>query len=489
MSDDKLDDLIEAKVKPKVFISYSWSSPGHQQRVRQWAERLMEDGVDVVMDIWDLKEGHDKYSFMERMVTDSGITHVLMMCDKTYAEKANTKKAGVGTETQIISNEVYQKVAQSKFIPIACEFSNDGEPFLPVFLKSRIWIDFSSLEAVNENWERLIRALYGKPTYQKPQLGGSPAYLSSEALSPRRPAIGKFETFKQALLSNKPGLRLYREEFLSACLSYADSLRVREQPSGSSMAERILEDCTKLKAVRDQILDWVLIESGVAITAEFEESLLDCLEKMRELKSRPPEVRAWNDSWFEAESFFVYETFLYIIAALLKARAYAVLHSIFATRYLRPQSEIGRIAFETFGCFYGHAETLQTALQPAPGRGFLSPAAELIRRQADRTDIPFSSVIEAELLVLLMALISHEARWYPQTLHYAERSEFPFFVRAAQHRGFLKLATITGIGDAQSLRETAKAGFGRLSVDQWYDFAMSVPFWECLKMDTLDSIS
>ena len=37
------------------------------------------------------------------------ITHVLVFCERTYAKKADTRKAGVGTETQIISKEVYDK--------------------------------------------------------------------------------------------------------------------------------------------------------------------------------------------------------------------------------------------------------------------------------------------------------------------------------------------------------------------------------------------
>lgn len=59
---------------PKAFISYSWSSTGHQALVGQWAEQLVSDGVDVVLDIYDLKEGHDKFAFMERMVTDRSVT-------------------------------------------------------------------------------------------------------------------------------------------------------------------------------------------------------------------------------------------------------------------------------------------------------------------------------------------------------------------------------------------------------------------------------
>ncbi len=99
-------------MKPKVFISYSWSSPGHQDQIRQWAEQLVNDGVDVVLDIWDLKEGDDKFAFMEKMVTDSSVTHVLVFSDSEYASKADARRAGVGTESQIISSEVYSKVQQ-----------------------------------------------------------------------------------------------------------------------------------------------------------------------------------------------------------------------------------------------------------------------------------------------------------------------------------------------------------------------------------------
>ncbi len=475
-------------MRPKMFISYSWTSPGHQERVRQWAERLVQDGIDVVLDVYDLKEGHDKYSFMERMVTDPNVTHVLVVCDKAYSEKADAKKAGVGTESQIISREVYEKVEQSKFIPVVCEFSDDHEPFLPTFFKSRIWIDFSSPEAVNENWERLVRVLYGKPAHQKPSLGNPPAYITTDTTSPSSPAIGKFSTFKQALLQNSKGLSIYRRDFLSACIEYADTLRIRERPDINSLGTRVLEDCGKLKNVRNQIIDWVLLESGIAESDEFSDSLLELLEGLRELKSRPPEINTWNDAWFEAHSVFVYETFLYIIAALLRTKSYKVLHEVFSSHYLRPKSEMySNNKFEDFGCFRGHSETLQSVLAK-PGQQLYSPAAELIKRQADRQDIPFSAIMEAELLVLLMALISEDIRWYPQTLHYLSQSEFSFFIRATQHKHYLKLAIITGIPNVDDLRGAVKVGYQRLQVNMWHDFMLYNSFWDCMNMDKLDSI-
>ena len=476
-------------MEPKVFISYSWSSQQHQDLVKHWADRLIADGIDVVLDIYDLKEGDDKYAFMELMVTDPSVTHVLVICDRKYAEKANKRKAGVGTESQIISGEVYEKVKQSKFIPIVCEFGEDGEPILPAFMKSRIWINFSSDEAANENWEQLIRLLYGKPQHVKPKKGKAPIFITSDTPVPTSEVFGKFNLLKQGILQNKKGLSLYRRDFIEACMSYADDLRVRERPEVESMGEKVLEDANKLKAIRDHLVDWVLIESESSDEDEFSEILIEVLEKLRELKSRPPEITTWNDSWFEAHSVFVYESFLYIVAALLKTGSYKTLNVLFSSHYILPSSErYGDCKFDTFSGFYGHSEALQSVLAPE-GQKLLSPAAELLSRHADREDLPFVDIIQAELLTLLMAFITPDSIWYPQTFYYASHgSEFPFFIRATQHKHFMKLSIITGIESADSLREKVTEGHKRLNVQSWYRFPFHGNFWAPMNMDKLDTL-
>lgn len=477
-------------MKPRAFISYSWSSPGHQDRIRHWAEQLVRDGVDVVLDVWDLKEGDDKYAFMESMITDESVTHVLVFSDSEYATKADARKAGVGTESQIISREVYSKVQQSKFVPIACEFDDSREPILPTFLKSRIWIDFSSSEAANDNWERLIRLLHGKPLHQKPTLGKAPTYVTTEVTVPASPAVAKFAALKQAIVQEKAGLKLYRQDFLDACCDYADDLRIRQRPEIEIMGQRVLDDCGKLKLVRDHIVDWVLLESGAKPSAEFDEALVSLLERLLELKSRPPEVNSWKDSWYEAHRVFVYETFLYIVAALLKTESFDSIHLVLTGHYLVPQTEAPDDSrFDRFDAFYGYSDMLQI-LAPE-GQRLLAPAAELISRQADRTDVPFSAVMEAELLVLLMALISDKSRWYPQTLLYASRAgAFPLFLKAARHRDFQKLAKITGLRTGDELRAAVEAGLERLKVNTWQDFWRSGrTFWGSMNMDKLDTLT
>jgi len=475
--------------EPKVFISYSWNSVEHQSLVEEWAERLIADGIGVILDIYDLKEGNDKYAFMERMVTDPKVTHVLIICDSKYSKKADGRKSGVGTESQIISKEVYEKVKQSKFIPIVSEFSENGDPYLPTFLKSRIWIDFSTPESVNENWERLVRLLYGKPLHQKPKKGNPPSYITNDTELPANPFHAKFNTLRQAILQGKNGIPMYRREFLNSCINYIDNLRVREAPKVKSIGEKVLEDSNKLKQVRDYIIDWILLEGESNDVDSFTNSVINLLEQLLEMKSRPTEVSSWNETWFEAHSIFVYETFLYIISSLIKTQSYKLLHDILTTHFIQPETE--RNAgndFCRFSSFYGTSETLQSLLAPE-GRRLFSPAAELIKRQSNREDIPFKSIMEADLLVLLMASISSDEWWYPQTLHYAKYfSHFPFFLRATQHRHFKNLSIITGIDDANILKDKVKEGFNRLRVENWNDFGFRRDFWQAMNIDKLDTI-
>ena len=128
---------------PHIFISYSWTTEEFKQKVRGLAERLVHDGVDVKLDVWDLKDGQDKFAFMEQCVTNPHIDKVLIICDKGYAEKADERRGGVGDETTIISPEIYKDASQEKFVPVVMEKDEKDEPYLPAYLKSRMYKDLS----------------------------------------------------------------------------------------------------------------------------------------------------------------------------------------------------------------------------------------------------------------------------------------------------------------------------------------------------------
>jgi hypothetical protein len=174
------DDVNQELSPPKLFLSYSWSNQQHIEWVINLAQELVANGVDVTFDKWDLREGQDANEFMEKMVIDPGITKVIIICDRIYSEKANSRKGGVGTETQIISPAIYQKTDQTKFVAVLSEKDDVGNPYLPVYYKSRIYIDLSNDELYASNFEQLLRWIYNKPLYIKPPLGKSPSFVSEE---------------------------------------------------------------------------------------------------------------------------------------------------------------------------------------------------------------------------------------------------------------------------------------------------------------------
>ena len=466
---------------PKAFISYSWSTPGHIDRIRSYAERLVNDGVEVVLDQWDLSEGQDKYAFMEKMVTDESVSHVLIFSDQEYSQKADNRKAGVGTESQIISKEIYDKVDQKKFIPIVCERQEDGEPYLPVFLKSRIWIDFSSPESENENWERILRALYGKSIHEKPTIGKPPSYITDDADRPSLPTIGKFNSLHDALVNQKPTIAMCRNDFIDAAISFADELRVRERPEVEHIDEKILDDIHKLLPLRDQLVDWLLLETAIEDASTLEDVLQSFLEKLIALKYRPPEITSFNDTWFDAHSIFVYEMFLYLIGVLIKNEKITNLRTILTSRYLLPES-VARQGEDFVSCeeFYTSADALEYRNKRLK-LNRLSLLADLMKERATRKGIPFRDVMQAELVVLLVSLLTNDMHWYPHTLVFSGRrgGRFPLFIRAAQHKHFAKLKTITGIASGNELREKFKEGCEGHQVKRWTDmrFMAGVSFW------------
>jgi SEFIR domain len=77
---------------PKLFMSYSWSSPAQEARVIGFATELRDSGVDVILDKWDLREGQDAYLFMESMVSDPEVKEVLLVGDSTHVLKADRRE-------------------------------------------------------------------------------------------------------------------------------------------------------------------------------------------------------------------------------------------------------------------------------------------------------------------------------------------------------------------------------------------------------------
>ena len=163
---------------PKVFISYSHDSDKHKEWVLKLCTKLREDGVEVILDHWDLGPGDDLTLFMERGVRDSD--RVLVICTDTYVRKANAGEGGVGYERLIVTAQLARDLGTNKFIPIIRQSSNDEKT--PTFLATRVYIDFTDDDKFDEKFKELLHGIHEVPITQKPPLGKNP--LSNQPSEP-----------------------------------------------------------------------------------------------------------------------------------------------------------------------------------------------------------------------------------------------------------------------------------------------------------------
>lgn len=155
---------------PKVFASYSHDSPEHVAWVRHLCTELLKNGVDVTLDQWALRTGGDLTPFIENAVTDAD--RVIVICTPYYVEKANSRKRGVGYEASMITAELYQNSVTTKFIPVIRQSSGDKKT--PVFLGTRVYIDFTDDSQFDAKFDELLREIHQAQRIRKPPLGRNP---------------------------------------------------------------------------------------------------------------------------------------------------------------------------------------------------------------------------------------------------------------------------------------------------------------------------
>lgn len=156
---------------PTVFISYSWDDDAHKQWVKTLADKLIGQGVQVILDQYDCPPGTNFPYFMEQSVEESNKT--LIVLTENYCQKANKRVRGVGYEISIISAEVYaQEVNARRFIPILRK--GDNRSATPIFMRSIAPVDMRDDDVFDAQFEVLLKTIFNHS--DKPTLGTPPKF-------------------------------------------------------------------------------------------------------------------------------------------------------------------------------------------------------------------------------------------------------------------------------------------------------------------------
>jgi TIR domain len=436
---------------PKVFVSYAQSDE-RTPWISDISKRLIHDGVDVVVDLYDLAHSADMHVFMERCVNDASITRVLMMCDLLYCQKANDREGGVGKETQIISEEVYNDVGANKFLPIFCGLYDDGKPSLPTYLKSRYAINFSTPEKVEENWEILLRDLFEQPLHQKPPLGKPPAYITTPQLSARA-AASKFASWRQAIHRGATIAPSIFQQYLETLTEEMRRLYLT-QTTQEEWENELAERLDQFTPIRDELLEAFSYFAGEQ-PEKGAESIGATLERLLPLKFAPDPLptEGWPTRQTESTAIFLYETYLRTVAQLSSAGAFATLSQLLKRYYTVPVSERHNWGNNArFAIFGADSPTLNWKKQRLQLNRY-DLLADLIGACGGAAESVFQSVREADLLLALRSIIHKPSSiwWYPRTLIYSPLQVLPLFIRFEQRKQFKTLCDLLDIPDKAAL--------------------------------------
>lgn len=377
----------------KVFISYSWSNEEHKEKVIRLAEELVNLGIDVVLDEWDLKPGQDKYKFMEEIVNDSSLDKVLIISDRVYAEKANKRQGGVGVETQIITPSLYEDLGENKFIPIIFEKDEDtGKAFLPTYVKSRIYIDLSSDQVYQQGIEQLVRDIYEKPERIKPPLGKAPSYILEDKISTFK-IERKANDVDYALKKGTKKVGFALKDYFDSFIEELDELEVKEN-SGESYdvaALRMVDESLPFRQSFVKALNAFVQEDSVdsEFISEFFEDFYNKIKQMETRDNLAP----------EAAKFLLTELFIYSTSVFIKYKRWdnlsSILNHVYYSKSERKNFDFVTLRMPTWFISDGEIQR---------GSRIVSLIAEKMEKRT--TEKEFNLMIEADIFLYYASKIN-----------------------------------------------------------------------------------
>lgn len=476
---------------PKIFISYSWSS---DSLVLELAQRLVSHGVDVVLDKWDLREGQDKYVFMERCVNDPEISKVLIICDKAYAQKANDRTGGVGDETVIISGEIYGNMKQEKFIPVIAEKDEDGKPYVPTYINARIYIDLSNPDIFEEQYEKLLRNVYEKPQFVKPKLGKRPEWLDEE----KTDFFPLKDLIRQIRGSNTDNKRKncisrFQTAYIEALKTYFER---------GAKPERVYEIFLNTKPVRDIFLDFV--EVIAETESNYAEILAECFESMYNqmtcIKTFEPNACSAYKDELDVFKNLIWELFICVIAFMRHTKDYMAINIMLTYTYFLETSILGdSVIYNNYTAFRHYSHTIEEYYKPKTEmKNKYTLMGDVICNQREKLPIyTRKAIAEADLFLYQVCNAydlagsekrGNEANWFPTCYIYADYMPDEWS-RMKSRRYCEKMMVLFGVDSLDKLKEVVK----RCTYDDTMKYSGS---WDaapailnCIKVEDIGTLS
>jgi len=477
---------------PKAFISYSWTNETHVNKVMQLAEDLRASGVESILDKWHLKDGHDATAFMEKMVNDDDIKKVIIISDKGYTQKANERKGGVGTETQIITPEIYSKSEQSKFVLVVFERDENGEVFVPTYYKSRIHIDMSDPNSEAQSYERLLRWVFDKPLDTPPTVGKAPTYITDEGNSVVLNSAPYFKRSIDALKSGKAHAAPATKEYFERLIT--DLEKFRADAKADPFDDEVIKSIEQFLPYRNEFISLIDTVSKYGDDVEYVTLVKEFFEECYKYTQRPEHISRYRDIDWDNYKFILHELVLFTVAILIKNKKYDWVNDIINGTYYLKNSSLQQYSMKSISAFRLHCASINKLRNQRLSLNRISLQADFLKERCVGVPISFDELKQADFTLYLARMIhdrdSGWMGWYPITGVYTsyDRHSFELYVRSASIQHFKNLCIVLGIADKAELDKTIEHLYSDEKNLPYFDYSR-LPVKELMAYDEMATMS
>lgn len=397
---------------PKVFISYAWTSDVYTNRVAAFAAELQNIGIEVLFDKFETKPGNELNYFMERCVNDETVTNVLLLLNKTYKEKADKREGGVGKETQIISEDIYNKVNQTKIIPVVFEKGENGEIYKPTYLGSTYFVDLTDPQKYDSEFQLLVKTICGETVYRKPDLGTIPEWVTQEITFPVKKQI-EYESIKQ---QNNAGVqKLEYKRALDEICNKLISFHTSDINNGSDYYTAYVNKYKQTMPIRDEYLHLLNISVYVNDSEKLIASFLE------ELYNK---IRNDSEQYSEIKRILLNELFIYTVAFFIKNCEFVKAGYLFGKTYFDFYSNEVANSFDMFYC--DNKQPLDEAMKNHKGTRYITGTGALWIEDICAEFYSVEDFVLADILCYNYSVFvkpkTSFSYWFPTTYIYGQKN-------------------------------------------------------------------
>lgn len=464
-------DTTPEELPPRIFISYRWSSPEHEEWVLRFAASLRESGIDAHLDKWHLKEGQDTLAFMESMVSDPAMKKVLLICDAGYVERADSREGGVGTEAQIISAKVYKDTGQDKFAAIVIDLDDAGKPLLPIYMNTRLYFDMSTADAEALNFEKIVRWVFDEPFHVLPSIGTKPNF-GGKTYSTASPLfrIDNSKSPERTMTRLTHDAEHILDSIFQESASFLQSLI--NEPDGS---DQVIEGIKATRQVSENLYRAMrqLISDPTSKNADIIHSFFEKLLKLWDYHPTATMYSTWDNDVFQ---FFAHDALVSFVAISMEKRAFRFASEVLSMPLYKPRANDRTGEAALYVDFRPYLESLDHRNRQLSLRR-ISLHADLLNEAHAHSVVSFTSFLEADLTLHIRGCISPKFEWYPIAAVYLTDTygSLPTYVRATSAKVYTELQPLLFDTSPDSLRQiladknakVERLRFNYGSVDLW----------------------